>query len=151
VQEIILDLGHAEMADILRRKALAFLIWRPKPGAATPVLVIGQFAYANPPTLANERRIPLAPVEGFDDLFSVDASACGLAASTVYHYWFEVEDTSPGHPSGTRILITDPFAWTVDWRLRAPGLSPPYTDHDRQPAAVIMWTGARPGDSGFHG
>lgn len=129
------------MADILRRKKSAFLVWRSKPGAPAPVLVIGRFSYGNPPSLADAQRIPLNRVEGLDDLFSVEASACGLTAHTVYHYWFEVEDTSPGRPPGTRVLVTDPFALSVDWRLRAPAMPPPYTDDDRQPAAVVKWTG----------
>jgi pullulanase len=131
------------VADILRRKTSAFVVWRPKFGTAAPVLVIGQFAYGNPPILAGERRVPLTRRDGFDDLFAVDASACGLTANSVYHYWFEVDDTSPGRPTNSRVLVTDPFAWTVDWRLRAPPLPAPYTDDDRQPASVIKWTGER--------
>lgn len=99
------------MADILRRKTSAFLVWRPKPGAAAPVLVIGKFAYGNPPVLAGEHRIPLSLADGFDDLFAVDASGCGLLANTVYHYWFEVDDTSPGRPPNTRVL----------WPILSPG------------------------------
>ena len=131
------------MADILQRKAGAFLVWRPRRDAPAPLLVVGRFAPGNPPTLAEARRIPLSPVAGFDDLFAVPASECGLTAGEVYHYWFEVEETAPGRPLGGRILVTDPFAWTVDWRLRAPPLPHPYGADDRQPASVVLWTGQR--------
>ncbi len=131
------------MADILERKATAFLVWRPKPGAPAPVLVIGRFAAGNPPTLAAEQRFPLAPVPPFDDLFAVAAAECRLLDGSVYHYWFEVTDTAPGRPPDSRVLATDPFAWTVDWRLRAPPLPPPYGPNDRQPAAVVLWRGGR--------
>src|SRR3954451_15154291 len=131
------------MADILRRKANGFLVWRPKPHAPPPVLVIGRFSAGNPSTLADARRIELARDPGHDDLFAVPASSCGLVADTVYHYWFEVDETRPDRPLGSRVLVTDPFAGSVDWRLRAPRLPPPYDDDDRQPAAVVLWTGDR--------
>lgn len=131
------------MADILRRKALAFLVWRPKPNAPPPALIIGRFAAGNPPTLIDEQQIALEAVAGFADLFGVDAVDCGLTAGGVYHYWFEVEETAPERPAGSRVRVTDPFAWSVDWRLRAPRLPPPYTSDERQPAAVVRWTGER--------
>jgi len=127
------------MADILERKKTAFVLWRPKPGAPPPRLVIGTFAPGNPPTLADERLLPLVQVAGFDDLFKIDAAACGLVDGTMYHYWFEVTDTSPRR--NARIFVTDPFAFTVDWRLLSPQLPPPYTSEDQQPASVILWIG----------
>src|SRR5437868_3308788 len=128
------------MADILERKKTHFVVWRPKPGAAPPVLVIGQFQYGNPPSMTGQQRFPLAPVTGFDDLFARDAATCNLVDGHVYHYWFEVDDTSPFGQPGTRVLTTDPFAWTVDWRLRTPRLASPYSADDRQPAAVVTWS-----------
>src|SRR4051812_23417516 len=128
------------MADILNRKKLAFVLWRPRLGAPPPVLVIGTFAPGNPPSLTGESRFLLAPIAGFPDLFSINAAGCGLTANTAYHYWFQVTDTYPGRAS--RILVTDPFALTVDWRLLSPQLPAPYTSDDRQPASVILWTGA---------
>src|SRR5215471_710118 len=56
-----------DMADILERKKTHFVVWRPKPGAAPPVLVIGQFQFGNPPSMSGLQRFPLAPVVGFDD------------------------------------------------------------------------------------
>lgn len=56
----------------------------------------------------------------------------------VYHYWFEVSDSSPTR-DGSRIAFTDRTAFTVDWRLLAP-LRPtlPISD-DQDPAAVIKY------------
>jgi pullulanase len=128
------------MADILERKKTHFVVWRPKPDAAPPVLVIGLFQFGNPPSLSGLQRIPLAPVVGCDDLFALEAATCNLNDGQVYHYWFEVEDTSPFGKPGTRVLTTDPFAMTVDWRLRTPLLASPYSADDRQPAAVVKWS-----------
>lgn len=138
------------MADILLRRQTGFVLWRPKPGGGAPVLVIGQFRPGNPPTLGAPMRVPLAPDPVFADLFAVPANQCGLTDGAVYHYWFEVADTSPSGVPGTRVLTCDPFATTVDWRLRAPPLGAPYTADDRQPAAVVKFSGGRlvPSDPG---
>ncbi|MBV9826061.1 MAG: alpha amylase [Alphaproteobacteria bacterium] len=129
------------MADILDRKKTSFVLWRPKTGAAPPVLVIGRFKAGNPSTLDGARRFDLRPASGFDDLFTLDAIACELEAGGVYHYWFDVEDTYPGRTTD-RVLVTDPFAWTVDWRLLAPPrATPDNMGTDRHPAAVVLWTG----------
>jgi pullulanase len=138
------------MADILTRRTAAFVVWRADPAAPPPALVIGTFAPGNPPTLAGQRRVVLAPEPAFPDLFTLPARPLGLAANTIYHYWFEVAETRPDRPAGQRVLVTDPFAWAVDWRLRAPRLPAPYTSDDRQPAAVILWTGQQlaPADPG---
>lgn len=52
------------------------------------------------------------------------------STNDVYHYWFEVTDTSPGS-SGSRVKVTDPFATAVDYRL----VQDP--DGINQPASVI--------------
>jgi pullulanase len=130
------------MADLLQRKETHFVLWRPKPQADAPQLVIGEFQYGNPPSLGKERRFALAPVDGFDDLFAISAADCALTEGQVYHYWFEVEDTAPWRQApgtATRVLVTDPFAHTVDWRLLSPAMTAPFTANDRQPAAVIKF------------
>ena len=57
--------------------------------------VIGNFQRGNPPSLANRQSFPLTLVGGLTDLWAVNAASCGLADGTVYHYWFEVTDSSP--------------------------------------------------------
>jgi hypothetical protein len=55
------------------------------------------------------------PVE---ELWELEASTLGLTDGETYHYWFEMDNRSPG---GTgRIQTTDPLALVVDYRLYAP-------------------------------
>jgi hypothetical protein len=49
------------MADILERKKTHFVVWRPKSGAAPPVLVIGQFQFGNPPINVGATALSLSP------------------------------------------------------------------------------------------
>jgi pullulanase len=101
--------------DLLNRKSAAFVLWAP--GQAAPRLVVGMFQAGAPPSLAGEQTFPLAPVAGRSGLFQITPAACGLVNGTVYHYWFEVDDTNIGHQAGARILVSDPTAFTTDWRL----------------------------------
>ena len=128
-------------ADLLNRKQTDFVLWHSTPTAAPPVLVIGEFQPGNPPSLKNAKRIPLAPVTGFTDLFAIPATSCGLTDGTVYHYFFEPADG---------VQTTDPIATTVDWRLLSNRLPPPFTTDDRQPAAVVKFQGCElvPSDPG---
>ncbi len=117
-----------------------FVLWMPGDTTTVPRLVIGEFAAGNPPILRDRHDFDLATLPGADDLWAIDASDCGLVDGRVYHYWFEVNDTNPFR-DGRRILCTDPWAFTVDWRLQAPTLPPPYEDSDRDPASVIKYEG----------
>ena len=135
-------------ADLLDRKRTHFVLWHANsPSAAAagipsaPVLVIGEFQPGNPPTLGNTKRFLLSPVAGFTDLYDIPAANCGLNDGWVYHYWFETEDSDPSRVPPQRVLCTDPTASTVDWRLLAPRLPPPFTADDRQPASVIKYRG----------
>jgi 1,4-alpha-glucan branching enzyme len=119
--------------NILDRRADRFMLWCPRAQREVPRLVLGELRLGNPPTLANVRHFPLAPVAGKDGLFEVAATACGLDDDTSYHYWFEVDDSRSASPA--RIAVTDPFATCVDWRVFAPGA----TDNT-QPAAVVRHT-----------
>jgi 1,4-alpha-glucan branching enzyme len=117
-------------------------LWAPQAAAQPPALVIGEFVNTNPASLINERTLALTAVSQADGLWALAASSAGLQDGTVYHYWFEVDDTKPSRPAGQRIRVTDPTAFIVDWRLRAPLLATPNTDDDRQPAAVIRFEGS---------
>lgn len=124
--------------DLLSRKSTHFVLWIPRVDAAAPTLVIGQLLAGNPPTLGAEVRLPMTRAAGVTGLWEIPAASCGLVDGTVYHYWFEVQSTNPDRPGGA-ILCTDPTAWTVDWRLIPSPLAPPFTDEDRQPAAVVLF------------
>jgi pullulanase len=120
----------------LREKA--FVLWRPGLTEVAPRLVIGQFAAGNPPTLAQRHSFELTIMEEHPDLWGISAAACELRDGEVYHYWFEVTDSSPFR-DGRRILCADPLAYTVDWRLKSEALSSPYNGDDQDPAAVMKF------------
>jgi len=118
--------------DLLTRRETDFVLWTPRPQASPPRLVIGRLVPGNPPALVDVRRIGLAPSPGCAGLYEVTAAACGLADNTVYHYWFEVDDSRAPAGAPSRITVTDPFATAVDWRIMPPG-----SVGASQPAAVI--------------
>src|SRR5687767_6651105 len=110
------------MSDILRRRETHFVLWCPAVIATPPVLLIGQLVNGNPPTFNELARKALQPATNpggtLDGLFELDAASLGLTDGHVYHYWFEVDDTSPG--GSGRVQTTDPLAAVVDYRLYAP-------------------------------
>jgi hypothetical protein len=124
--------------SILDLKRTGFVLWRPLHRDRAPALVIGELQAGNPPTLVNRQRFDLAALPSHPDVFTISANRCGLADGHVYHYWFEVTDSSPDR-DGRRILRTDPAAFTVDWRLQADPLPAPYNGDDRDPAAVVLF------------
>ncbi|MGC2525511.1 MAG: hypothetical protein WA417_23155 [Stellaceae bacterium] len=123
-------------ADILDRRTTGFVLWCPRPQNAPPQLIVGRLVPGNPPTVVEVRRIALAPVPEAAGLFAVAAAACGLADGTVYHYWFEVDDSRSSQQPPARMAVTDPFATCVDWRVFPPGATA-----NSQPAAVIRAIG----------
>jgi pullulanase len=88
--------------------------------------------------LTNRQVFPLSQRPDHPDLWSIEAAKCGLVDGQVYHYWFEVSDSSPTR-DGSRIACTDPTALSVDWRLLAPKLAPPHIVDDQDPAAVVKF------------
>ena len=128
------------MSDILTRRQARFVVWCPATVASPPELIIGQLQNGNPPTFTQLARKALQAAVGgggtVEGLFELDASVLGLTDGQTYHYWFEVEDTSP---RGTgRVQTTDPLAAVVDYRLYAP--ANPSALH---PASVIGFSGGR--------
>ncbi len=112
--------------DLLDRGATHFVLWAP--GQAAPQLVIGTLQFGAPPSLTGTRKFALKPAGGVEGLWELAPSDCGLA-NGVYHYWFEVDDTRPGHAANQRVLVTDPLTCIADWRITE-------TDGE-QPASVI--------------
>lgn len=127
-------------AHLFELKRTLFVLWRPGNPWPAPRLVIGWFQPGNPPALINQQVYELAEQPGQPGLWAIPAAHCGLVDGNVYHYWFEVTDSSP-YRNGWRILITDPLARTVDWRLKAPPLGGVYNDDDRDPAGVVKYLG----------
>jgi 1,4-alpha-glucan branching enzyme len=115
--------------DLLNRRATRFVLWGP--GQAAPQLVIGTLQLGAPPFLSAKRTLPLTAAAGVHGLWEIAAADCGLTDGNVYHYWFEIDDTRPGHATGARISVTDPVSSTVDWRV---------TGGNRdQPASVVKF------------
>lgn len=130
-------------ADILQRRKTAFILWRVTNIVPPPQLIIGQLQPGTPPTLAGLASFPLQNSAALPDLWSIDATACGLTDGTVYHYWFEVTDAAPWR-NGQRIRISDPTTYTIDWQLQAQRPADPhYNDSDAYPASVIKFKGGQ--------
>jgi pullulanase len=130
---------------LLSRKRTHFVLLQPRHTETSPQLVIGRFQAGNPPTLADDHVFDLQESSSLEGLWEIKASDCGLEDGKTYHYWFRLQD---GHPQSDRNAVldcTDPTAEIVDWRLRStkPQPSPPYTDDDRLPAAVVKFVGGR--------
>lgn len=137
-------------ADIFAKRQRNFVLWRVAPNTSPPRLMIGRLQAGAPARLADEQRFDLQQSADFSDLWLVPAGDCNLADGFVYHYWFEIEDAHP-HRFGQRVSVTDPMAFTVDWRLLAPRpVGPAYSDDDRYPAAVVKFSQGRliPCDAG---
>ncbi|MDH4361987.1 MAG: alpha-amylase family glycosyl hydrolase [Nitrospirota bacterium] len=126
-------------SDLLARKETHFVLWRPRNDDPPPHLVIGQFRGGNPPLFEEQQRHPLSRSVQHPDLWELPAAELGLVEGEVYEYWYEVENSNPDKASEATLLCTDPTAWTVDWRLLAPRLAPPFGEDDRDPASVVTW------------
>jgi 1,4-alpha-glucan branching enzyme len=120
-------------ADLLKRRTTHFTLWAPQQTA--PELVVGTFQFGAPPLHVGRQKLALKAVAGVNDLWEIAAANCGLKEGTVYHYWFEVNDTRPGSNPQSRVLVTDPLTFTPDWRLQE-------TD-DEQPASVVLFEDGR--------
>lgn len=125
---------RALQPDLLNRKSTHFVLWAP--GQTAPSLVIGTLEPGAPSKLKPPagKTLPLKAVPGVHGLWEIAPVDCGLTDG-VYHYWFEVDDTRPGHPANARVWVTDPTAFTVDWRIRK--------GDDDQPASVIKYSGGQ--------
>jgi glycosidase len=128
------------MSDLLARRRTRFVLWCPAAVANPPELVIGRLQNGNPPRFVPVARRAMQPAPGdagaIGGLFELDPAAVGLVDGEVYHYWFEVDDTSPG--AAGRVQVTDPIATAVDYRLYAP--ANPSVIH---PASVVGFEGGQ--------
>ena len=121
---------------LLERKQTHFVLWLPS-GSTPPVLVIGAYGDGAPPRLDGERRIPMTVSPLSNEVFEVAAADCRLQDGEIYHYWFEVVDTSPYRASLGVVRCPDPTAYALDWRLTT------RVGGDASPASVIRYSGGR--------
>ncbi len=122
--------------DLLTRRSTRFILWSPRRQTRSPLLVIGRLRSGNPPAIVDLRRIPLASSPDSGDLFEIAAADCGLDDDTVYHYWFELDDSRSNRSPPDSVVVTDPFATSVDWRVVPEGSA-----SLNQPAAVVRYLG----------
>ncbi|HTQ54943.1 MAG TPA: hypothetical protein VMI94_10810 [Bryobacteraceae bacterium] len=123
-------------ADLLDRRKTHFTLWRPNADTTAPALVIGSFQAGNPNVVGNRAELSLATSGDTPGLWALAARDTGLPDG-IYHYWYRVDNTHPDRPAGSTVLVTDPLATTVDWRVLSEiptGFDP---SDDPQPAAVI--------------
>jgi len=135
---------------IFTQRETNFVLWRVAASTPPPKLIIGQLQLGAPLAFVNKQAFDLQPSAAFPDLWTIPAANCNLADGQVYHYWFEVTDSHPKR-SGKWICMTDPMAYTVDWRLLAPQPSgSDYNPDDQYPAAVVKFRQGRliPCDAG---
>ncbi|KAK5674260.1 hypothetical protein LTS10_012998 [Elasticomyces elasticus] len=131
---------------LLQRRETHFVLWRPAHVDPAPRIRIGTYASEN--RMQNPKEQDLVQSSDFPELWELAASDPELALEDgkVYHYWFLIKDSSPvtggsGAAQTEPFVATDPFASTVDRRLKSGTLSAPYTEEDRDAAAVILFEG----------
>ncbi len=126
-------------AAIFAHRRTNFVLWGVTESDSPPKLIIGRLDLGAPVKLTEERQFVLQRSPQFPDLWMIPAAQCALKEGEVYRYWFEVTDTHPGR-SSRRIQITDPMAYTIDWRLSSPEPEGPgYGSDDQYPPAVIKF------------
>lgn len=106
--------------DLLKRRTANFVLWL-CPGQTAPLLVLGRLVPGNPPGFSQQVRRPLN-AGAHPGLWELPCSSLDIPDG-IYHYWFEISDTSSANTQ--TLLCTDPFAYTVDYRiLSSPGSQP---------------------------
>ncbi|KAL5319403.1 hypothetical protein ACEPPN_012455 [Leptodophora sp. 'Broadleaf-Isolate-01'] len=121
--------------DLLERRKSKFVLWIPgqAPNARPPQLVLGTLDPSPPATVSTYNQIFRGPLTStIKDLWELDPIDINpsLAGGT-YHYWFEVQDTSPENLG--IVQVTDPIAYNVDYRISR------LTGDKKQPASVIKF------------
>jgi len=119
------------MCNILQRRQTHFVLWCPRTLTNAPELLLGQIKNGNPPAFIQLQKVQLQPVADKQGLWEVDAQLLNLTDGQIYHYWYELDMDAAGT---SRIQVTDPLAFCIDYRLYAP-LNPTI----QHPAAVIGW------------
>lgn len=127
--------------DLLERRKTKFVLWIPgqATGSAAPELILGPFDPNQRAAINVSFKGPLQK-SSEPDLWELDPNDIqpALKDGQVYHYWFQVTDTSSDN-LGT-MIVTDPYVYTVDYRTvtnRNAG------DSKVQPAGVIKFRNRR--------
>jgi pullulanase len=146
LQTTVLCFAKPQMAsplvfDLLERRKCKFVLWIPNHSAdsAAPELILGPFNPDNPKAVDITFQGPLQK-SGQPDLFELDPNSIqpALQDGQIYHYWFQVTDTSSENLG--QIRVTDPWVYTVDYRTVTNRKA---EDSKVQPAGVIKFRGGR--------
>ncbi|KAK0657018.1 glycoside hydrolase superfamily [Cercophora newfieldiana] len=119
--------------DILNVRHESFALWVPASGPSftSPTLIIGKLDQKSN-DFVQIGRFPLSLSSDQTDLWLLAPSAISPPLEdAVYHYWYEIGDTSP-EKRGV-MLVTDPLAFAVDYRITRGG------GDTLQPASVIKY------------
>lgn len=125
------------LPDLLNRKQTHFVLWRPGKIDPPPTLYIGNFQTNSSDEFANFQEFDLIQSKEFPELWEISAADCNLKDEKVYFYWFKVRDTDAYHGTNQIFYCTDPTAYTVDRRYKAP--VPPGGGESHDPAGVILY------------
>lgn len=121
--------------DLLERRNSKFVLWIPgQPSEArTPQLLLGTFDPSLPATVTTYNQVFRGPLAStIKDLWELDPNDINPSlADGTYHYWFDVQDTSPENLG--IVQVTDPIAYNVDYRISK------LTGDKKQPASVIKF------------
>jgi hypothetical protein len=104
--------------DILNRRFESFVLWAPEPEppfTKPPELVQGLVDHDWPHSFRRVFKRPLSESRDPPDLWELDTRT-DLTDGMVYHYWFEIEDSSPDN--GGTMCVTDPLSH-ARWRTRS--------------------------------
>lgn len=113
--------------DLLDRRTEKFVLWVPGSTSA-PRLILGTFSNGQVNTTVRRELS-----QTLQDLWELSPQEIQLQDGGIYHYWFEVNNTFPGSPGP--ITVTDPLAYTVDYRV----FGTQKRNDSMQPPAVIKF------------
>ncbi|KAH7094252.1 putative alpha amylase, catalytic domain subfamily [Paraphoma chrysanthemicola] len=118
--------------DIFDLRRTHFVLWAPHT-AQSPSLVIARYNSDRPEGVEDPATHALHKEQ--EDVWLIKAESLGLQDG-VYHYWFLINDTSAKHFGA--MLVTDPLAYSVDYRnTKYPG-GDMRNAQWRQPASLVM-------------
>ncbi|KIW80345.1 hypothetical protein Z517_06960 [Fonsecaea pedrosoi CBS 271.37] len=125
----------APIFDLLQRRKERFVLWSPA-SQSVPRLILGTFkATPSPGAVTTLFAGDLSQTQNGLWELAPDTIQPPLQNDKVYHYWFEVDNTYPTSTGSGKIKITDPLAYTVDYKQ--------FGDQPRvasmQPPAVIKF------------
>lgn len=136
--------------DLLQRRSSGFVLWIPGEHAnrQNPRLVLCVYHDTGTHQLTELIRQDLVQSTEHQALWelALEKLAKPLEEGQVYHYWFEIQDTSPESQGTTLMLVTDPLAFALDYRICMND-----DTKQRAPAAIIKYSQQKLWPCDIHG